>query len=475
MMTLDDMATDNEKLDLWLCDGLSAITKAADFVPAIVTAKNCDGGVTRFSTESSTETVSSSADSASSSSSNTTLVLEQLDTWLTEQKSKMTTFDLHQVQWEEHLRNFVALVNQRLSTMPSDRYLRDVRDYLDISGPYNEKTISNNDHQNDATTFETETTTTGLISTLEFSDFELAVVRYRLLMARAAAEMLMESWTMLTTVADQDIDRAAVQGQSEASSSSTLPMDKLHAVLHSFFADTASARVDALWHLRDHRDQDGCLNEEEMNQVCELAIRPVHKALERLLDEALEASPVALEIPSPPPPRHVGAAGDVDPTTNTSISSVTTTPPPPTPPGWRQRRREKREKKRLQRMFAKTLKRHFTDEVEMPHRLRCIYAWANKAHQENKIDSVMVDETGGGWSGRQRYVELHPKISLDEFREVQKVHFTHLDRVGAEIIKSFREDLWVLQGKKRTNKELMRDCAMFLTAVCIIDYIIIIS
>jgi hypothetical protein len=443
-MTLDDMATDIEKLDLWLCDGLSAITKAADFIPAA----GSRGAVerSRVAAEESLATDSSS-----------TLVLEQLDIWLTEQKMKLTIADLHQIQWEEHLRNFTTVINQRLSTMPSDRYLRDIRDYLDI-GQY-EKSAETTTTTTTSLEKSTETTTptTSLISTSELSNFEMAVVRYRLLMARAAAEMLMESWTMLTAVADQDIDRAAVQGQSvNAAKASTLPVDKLHAVLQSFFAGTASARVDALWDLRDHGDQDGLLNEEEMNQVCELAIRPVHKALEKLLDEALEASPVVVEMPSPPPQQ-------------------ATTTPAAKPPGWRQRQREKREKKRLQKMFAKTLKRHFTDEVEMPHRLRCIYAWANKAHQDNKIDSVMVDEAGGGWSGRQRYVELFPKISLDEFREVQKVHFTHLDRVGAEIIKSFREDLWVLQGKKRTNKELMRDCAMFLTAVCIVDYIIIIS
>ena len=93
-----------------------------------------------------------------------------------------------------------------------------------------------------------------------------------------------------------------------------------------------------------------------------------------------------------------------------------------------------------------------------------------KAHQDNKLDSVMVDE---GWSGRKRYVELSPKISLVEFREVQSIHFTHFDRIGAEILKSYREDLWVMQGKGRQNKELFRDSLLFLAGVSAIDYIIL--
>ena len=189
------------------------------------------------------------------------------------------------------------------------------------------------------------------------------------------------------------------------------------------------------------------MGEAEMNQVCRLAIQPVQSALETIMMEALNAYPVRAPLPEE------GMETKV-----------------PVPAGWRQRRKETKEKKRLVKMFQKTLRKHFEDEVEMPHRLRCIYAWANKAHQDNKIDSVMVEEEG--WSGRQRYVELNPKISLPEFREVQQEHFTHLDRVGAEFLKSFREDLWVAQGKGRQNRELMRDCALFLTVVCFADYII---
>ena len=122
-------------------------------------------------------------------------------------------------------------------------------------------------------------------------------------------------------------------------------------------------------------------------------------------------------------------------------------------------------------MFKNATKNHFIDEVEINHRLRCIYAWAEKEHQGNKLDSVLVEDEG--WTGRKRYVELSPKISLPEFREVQQEHFTHLDRVGKEILKSFREDLWIQQGKRRQQSELIRDCLAFLAVVSVADYLIL--
>lgn len=107
--------------------------------------------------------------------------------------------------------------------------------------------------------------------------------------------------------------------------------------------------------------------------------------------------------------------------------------------GFMARRRQTAAGRRLQKLMKGAVMYHFENEAEMPQRLRCIYAWAEKEHQDNKIDSVHVDT---GLGGRKRYVELQAKISLPEFREVQQVHFTHLDRVGQEIVKSFREDLY---------------------------------
>ena len=78
-----------------------------------------------------------------------------------------------------------------------------------------------------------------------------------------------------------------------------------------------------------------------------------------------------------------------------------------------------------------------------------------------------------GWSGKKRYVELSPKISESEFRMVQEIHLTHLNRIGVEILTSFREDLWVLQGKRRERKELAWHSFLFLAGVSVVDYIIL--
>ena len=91
--------------------------------------------------------------------------------------------------------------------------------------------------------------------------------------------------------------------------------------------------------------------------------------------------------------------------------------------------------------------------------------------QDNKIDSVLVDS--GILAARKRYVELEPKISLQEFQMEQKDHFSHIDRVGEEIMSSFREDLLVQQGKERQNKELRRDITVFIGVVSLIDAVIL--
>ena len=210
---------------------------------------------------------------------------------------------------------------------------------------------------------------------------------------------------------------------------------------------TCSDRVTAAWNLLD-RDEDGLLDEKEMNEVAFLCLDVEKAALINLLTEALEAYPCRAPLPE------IGNEDQL-----------------PVPKGWRQRRKEKTTKKKLLKMFQLTCKNHFRDEVEVNHRLRCIYAWAEKADQDNKIESVLVD--ADGWSGRKRYVELSPKISEAEFREVQEIHLTHLDRIGSEILKSFREDLWVAQGKRRERKDLARDCFLFLSVVSAIDYVIL--
>jgi hypothetical protein len=408
-LTLDVAASEKEKLDLYLADGISCIVRTADSV-AVQPAEAAP--------------------------------LKAMDDWLTEQATKLNRLpdDLHQVQWEEYLKNVVAQVDSVLSTLPADRYLWKVRDFYDVSGEQgNDKDKADTDAdavselQQDAAVSDT---------------FQQSVVRFRLLLTRAAAEHMLKSWQTITAVSDQDIDRAAVLGETLESHRDTLSMEELHQVLRAYLTGTCKDRVDAVWKLLD-RDHDSLLDEAEMNLVSRTTVEPVRTALSTLMQETLDAYPVRAPLPAPDATR-----------------------PDEVPrPGWRQRRREAKAKKKLVRMFQKTLKTHFDDEVEMAHRLRCIYAWAEKAHQDNKISSVQVEEMG--WSGRQRHVELNPKISFSEFLEVQQVHFTHLDRIAAEYLKSFREDLWVAQGKGRQNRELQRDCGIFLSVVCLIDYVVI--
>jgi hypothetical protein len=70
-------------------------------------------------------------------------------------------------------------------------------------------------------------------------------------------------------------------------------------------------------------------------------------------------------------------------------------------------------------------------------------------------------------------VELYPKIAVQEFREVQRIHFPQLNGIGQEYMKSLREEFWIVQGKRRQNRELQRDCTLFLLGVCIMDYIVL--
>jgi hypothetical protein len=395
--TLDDAATDEQKLDLYLADGLDVIAKA----------------------------VEQQQDAATSE------ILQNVENWLDE-KARNLPEDLHQVQWESYLTEVSRKAESMASEYPPERSLRNVRDFYECKPDENETQLEGE---------------TGSVD----QPYQDCVIRYRLGLLQAEANHLLESWNVLTQVSDADVDRAAVEGIALDPQASTLPLSKLNNVLKSFVGGTCGDRVAATWDLMD-KDGDGRLDEAEMNQVAYMVVSPIETSLQTLFQDAIAAYPVRDSLDS------LGNDGDESES-------------PPKKKGWRARRREKRTEKRLQRIFSDTLKTHFQDEVEMPHRLRCIYAWADKAHQNNKIDSIHVESTD--WGSRQRYVELEPKISLAEFQEVQQEHFTHLDRVGQELIKSFRENLLVDQGKGRQSSELKRDCMLFLTAVSIVDFIIL--
>lgn len=359
-----------------------------------------------------------------------TATIQEFGKFLEASASKLPA-DIDEVRLEAHLAAISEELTRSMLSLPADNLLREVRDYFDPKGVPEEELPKIEESE----------------LSLQDAAFDKAVIRFRLQLAHAAAEHLRVSWKTLTTLSDADVDRAATKGETVEREAKTISLPKVHAVLMAHITGTCADRADAMWDLLD-RDADGLLDEHEMNQMAFLCLVPVQAALVNLFQDALDAYPVRAPL------LEIGSNGDKV----------------PVPKGWRKRRKEAKIKKLLLKTFNKTCKNHFDDEAEINHRLRCIYAWAEKEHQDNKLDSVLVD---AGWTGRQRYVELSPKISLPEFREVQQVHFTHFDRIGAEILSSFREDLWVLQGKGRQDQTLMRECMLFLGVVSAVDFMIV--
>lgn len=395
--SLDDAATPEQRLDLYLADGMRLMAQTAD-------------GLAVEDMES-------------------VKPLKDLSEWLVREQSRQPEFFYDEAQFTAHLDVVSEKITSLLAEL-SQLPLIEVRDFYDPQQAIAEEVSKLQESE----------------LHLQDKNFQVSMLRLRLLLAKAAAEHAKASWKILTTVSDADVDRAAVK--SEVVPPQAVTLAKLYKFIFTHASGTCSERVDAAWELLD-RDEDGLLDEIEMHEVAFLCLAPVQAAMKLLFQEALEAYPVRKPLPE------IGSAD---------------TPEPPM--GWRQRRKEKKTKKQLLKLFGNATKNHFQDEVEINHRLRCIYAWAEKEHQSNKLDSVLVDE---GWTGRKRYVELSPKISLSEFREVQQEHFTHLDRIGKEIVNSFREDLWVHQGKGRERSELIRDCLAFLAVVSIADYLILMS
>lgn len=384
--TLDDAATDEQKLDLYLADGINEIVKAAE---------------------------SRTAESVE---------VKEFIKWLDSTENDLPQ-DLAPVQFEQFLTSIASKIDSMFVGIPKDRYLKEVRDFMV--------------ELKDDDSFQTFLAVSDKGDTM--TAFQACVLRYRLHLIKAAAEHVKANWTKLVTLTSGDTDRAAVKGETVQPIASTLPRDAVKAVILEFAKGDCSTRFDALWNLFD-KDKDGLLDASEVSDAAYLTVVPVGIALNTFMAEVIAARPVRQPM-------------DVDDESARKL-------------GFLARRRESSQAKRMKKYMAAAAKYHFENELEMPHRLRCIYAWANKAHQDNKIDHVHID-TGIG--GRKRYVELTPKIALPEFREVQQEHFPHLDRIGEEMIKSFRDDLLVEQGKGRQSTELQWNTLYFMGVVCVAD------
>lgn len=430
--TLDDLATEDEVLDLHLVDGIKLIAKVTD--------SNLEKDI-----ENDDDDVMK--------------VLNEFSAWLGNQQNdndnpSQEPNEINRTELGIKLDVVSAKLENLLETVPSDRSLRNIRDFLDpgdiseaLKDYKGEDNPLSSDNKNDDNNLS--------MDTAQFWD---SVTRYRLLLAKSAIDHLLESWKMFTTVSDADIDRAAAEGIALQPEVDTVSLDRVIGFLQTNVSGSCSDRLTAAWDLMD-RDRDGSLDEQEMHQVARLCLAIEVDAMQTLFEETLDAFPVRAPLAA------MGSDGDGDDEILSAAEAAA-------PKGWSQKRTEKNTKKRLIKMFKKNCTKHFDVEVEVDHRLRCMYAWANKADQDNQLKSVLVDEEIG-WTGRKRYVELSPKISEAEFREVQGIHFKHLNRLGSEIAESFRADLWVLQGKRRERKDLIRNSFLFLAGVSAIDYVIL--
>eukprot|EP00536_Pseudo-nitzschia_multiseries_P002281 jgi/Psemu1/317853/estExt_fgenesh1_pm.C_300021 len=432
--SLDELATDEELLDLYLADGIKLVASVTDSGADVTVDANKDVDVD-VNVDAPT-------------------VAGQFSEWLAGQHDPSSNDgdEVTRTALEIKLEHIAAKIDVLLGDVPPSGCLVSIRDYLDPAVVRDELKEAGQDEDLFVNTAD---------ASAEPDSFRDAVTRYRLLLAKSAIEKLSESWTVLTTVSDGDIDRAAAEGIAVEPQRETVSLNKVLAFLKATVSGSCSDRVTAAWDLLDV-DGDGSLDEAEMNHVVHLCLDIEAKALQELFKEAVDAVPVRAPLAA------IGSDDGDDEATSAAAADTTA------PVGWRQKRKEKKAKKKLLQMFEKTCKRHFDVEVEIHHRLRCVYAWANKADQGNRLKSVLVDEQlQAGWGGRKRYVELSPKISEAEFREVQSIHFTHLDKLGTELITSFREDLWVLQGKGRERKELLRNSFLFLAGVSAVDAVIL--
>jgi hypothetical protein len=532
-ITLDLLATERQKLDLYLVDGLHLIVQHVEDSIPISTIANDTTSLSlssptfilhdlmqRLEHKIETEMDHTEKQECCMSESEWNRILvwlqQEIETTLKTTSTTTTpitttgTPTLHQQQSIKSqiyhpIRDYMNVSSEPYSALLQREEFRTFLQEQEQSAVATESntstftTVPNNDDESTISTT-TMTTTHSASSALpqhsQIHSFQMAVVRYQLYTTLSIVQQLQKSWNILTTLTDQDTDRAAVKPQSQLlqpqngttsisdSNTSTttaaaspppksLPIHKLRQVIQSYLIpnnqptaitnnNQSNDRIQALWSLID-KDNDGLIDQVEMNHICTIAVQATQSALRQFVQEVIDVIPMDQPLQND---KSDQGKGD-----KVGINSATKKL------GWRQARRQKLDKTLFMKRLNKALQNHLHNEMELSHRLRCIYAWANKKHQNNRLDSILVQEESGGVMtnvvGRKRYVELYPKIAIHEFREVQAIHFPQLDGIGQEYLKSFREDLWVVQGIGRQNRELQRDCALFLLGVCCLDLIVL--
>jgi len=491
METLDDVAVGEETLDLNLVDGLKILVKIVDGNDGGCHVGVVGGDAATYANEVINTNIEHAANQAT----------KQLFKLLESSSSTAEEEEWEKDKFESKMKEAIRILSEGCLPKVSSEKQTPIAGSLDVSHPFcylrqfvvssssnndddhvnvNSVDIANNNNLVDHPILQQQIETLNNITTHALTS---SVQLYRTLLLRSVAQTLLENWDQLTTITSGDIDRAAVSktatsSLSSSSQRSTVNAKSIQNIFDAYAHHTPQEWVQSWWKLID-ADKDGLIDQTEMNTCVDLTIEPVHLALRDVFTMSLEVCPV----------RTIGMGGEeeakkrnawfllgVGNDDDTSEQLPVPTNIPPAKLSWRNRRKELKQRKILTKTFQNTIVRHFRDQAEAPHRLRCIYAWAEKAHQGNKLDSILVDASedwGSGAAsavmGRKRYVELEPKISYAEFRQVQQKSFPHLDRIGEEIITSFKEDLWLLQGTKRQNKELRKDLLLFMLGVSIVD------
>ena len=464
--TLDDAATDEEKLDLFLVDGVNAIGMLVDGKD--VKNYGVEGSLLKESMEmSSLQEFFSLLDGFQQSLEGTSATEEvQID------KQQFDAHISHLIEEVEQIRRRHNASPQMPSdeetdneATPKDSSLIKIRDIVPFEFP-NENANGTEivDPKEIPSRMEKDLFSPAAQNVRECAEY------FRILLIQSILQDLSTKWDDIVKISDADLDRAATTG-SHLEPSTTVSLEKIHNVLHAFAQGTCQDRVEALWKLAD-KDQDGLIDQVEMDQVVYMSIAPVEDALRVFVEDCIEVWPMRLPLRSP----------------NAEVELGENLPQKGRYQLWKDAREEKKIKKKLLKFMDRAIKKHFEIDVEVPHRLRCSYAWAEKQHQDGKVESVLVESSGdgddgsedtkssptntGGFlsGGRKRYVELDPKISYPEFRSVQKEHFPHLDRVAEELCISLKEELWIYQGTGRQNQEVKRESIAFLAVVSLIDY-----
>lgn len=257
------------------------------------------------------------------------------------------------------------------------------------------------------------------------------------------------------------MDRVATHNKT-LEKPSFLCIHKLHNLLYCTICKSSSERLHAMWMLFD-KDDDTLLDAEEMELVVRFSIDIVASTLREFVDEAINAGSI-LETIKP-----------IDNNRNLLLQKIQQYS------NWKKIRNESRSLDMIRTKLGRTLRHHFEFEIELPHRLRCVYAWANKKHQDGKVQNVIIENTSDEgdtslprelFTGKMKYVELDPKVSYQEFIESQRKYLPHLDQIGEEFCTSFKEDLWLKQGKERQNTKLRKDAVIFLIVIVFCDIFI---